>query len=146
MNIEIQQANDCDIDAILDIQRTTDETHWSAALFHASIEKQHCWVARAQQQVAGFAVFSYLLDEAELLNIAVAPLFQRQGIASRLFSTVALLLKAQGIRQCFLEVADSNRKAQLLYQKLGFETVSIRKNYYQRSNGVDDAIVMRSEL
>ena len=146
-DLAVYQASTSDLDELLHIQEQTQETEWTAAQFLEYIESEQCWVAMVDDAVAGFAIFTHVLDEAELLNIAVAPAFQRQGIALRLFKSVVRELKKGRINQCFLEVATLNHNAQRLYQKLGFEQVAIRKNYYQRKNGsIDDAIVMRASL
>lgn len=146
-DFSVYLASTSDLDELLLIQEQTQETEWTPAQFLEYIENEQCWLAMVDDAIAGFAIFSHVVDEAELLNIAVNPAFQRQGIALRLFKEVARELKKARISQCFLEVATLNHKAQGLYQKLGFVEVGIRKNYYQRKNGtIDDAIVMRASL
>lgn len=142
----ISFASPDDLAAIMAIQQATDENDWSEKSFAEYIANQQCWVAKKESAVAGFAVFSHVLDEAELLNIAVDPNFQRQGIAGFLYHTAIEALRKVGVSQCFLEVAKANSKAQQFYVKLGFEQIAIRKNYYQRPHGIDDAIVMRVAL
>ena len=75
-------------------------------------------------------------QEVEILNLAVAPQFRRQGIGQA-------LLAAEIVRGglYFLEVRESNKAAQALYQKLGFVEVSRRPGYY--TNPDEPAIVMQ---
>ncbi|MDE6707412.1 MAG: ribosomal protein S18-alanine N-acetyltransferase, partial [Oscillospiraceae bacterium] len=79
-----------------------------------------------------------VLDTADLTNIAVAPEFRNQGIASKLLKFLLQELKNYHI---FLEVRISNIPAIKLYQKFHFKQVGIRKRFYQ--NPIEDAILMQ---
>jgi ribosomal-protein-alanine N-acetyltransferase len=95
-------------------------------------------VAAEERRIAGFLVARTLApDEHELLNLAVDPLHRRRGIARALVK--ALLTAASGA--VFLEVRESNRHARNLYKSMGFQEVSLRKNYYD--NPLEAAIVMK---
>jgi ribosomal-protein-alanine N-acetyltransferase len=76
-------------------------------------------------------------DEAELLNLGVAPEARRQGVAASLL--VALCGAAKG--DIFLEVAETNAAAIGLYRKLGWVPVATRKGYYEQ--GQINAVVMK---
>lgn len=108
------------------------------------IAQQQCYVALKGGQTLAFAVFRLVLDETELLNIAVDPHFQRQGVAA--FFLQAMLAGFSGVRRCLLEVAVGNQSAIALYRKLGFEQLALRKAYYQRDNGYEDAVIMCRKL
>jgi ribosomal-protein-alanine N-acetyltransferase len=87
---------------------------------------------------AGFAAWRRTApDEAELLNLGVAPEFRRKGVATALLD--ALTAAAAG--DIFLEVAEPNTSAIALYSKSGWEPVAIRRGYYQ--SGRIDAVVMK---
>jgi [ribosomal protein S18]-alanine N-acetyltransferase len=75
--------------------------------------------------------------EHELLNLAVAPEFRRQGIGRELVG--AWLEGAPG--SVYLEVRASNRAARLFYKSLGFEEVSTRPEYYH--DPPEPAIVLK---
>jgi ribosomal-protein-alanine N-acetyltransferase len=95
-------------------------------------------VAAEEGRIAGFLVARTLAaDERELLNLAVDPLHRRRGIGRSLVK--ALLAEAPGA--VFLEVRESNRRARDLYKSLGFQEVSLRKNYYDHPP--EAAIVMK---
>jgi ribosomal-protein-alanine N-acetyltransferase len=92
-------------------------------------------VAELDGVLAGFLVWRRIApDEIEILNLAVATSFRRQGIAKALLSAVP----QAGI---FLEVRASNLPARALYRSAGFTEIGIRKAYYQ--NPAEGAIVMR---
>jgi ribosomal-protein-alanine N-acetyltransferase len=76
-------------------------------------------------------------DEAEILNIAVDPIFRRRGVASTLLTT----LREQAQGTIFLEVAEPNLPAIALYRKLGWEDAGLRAGYY--NHGIVNAVVMK---
>lgn len=147
MRVAIAPASLADIDAIMAVQADGQITQWTAGHFQEYIQKQQCWLAKINNEVVGFIVVSKLFEEAELLNIAVLSSNQRQGIAQQLFTFVRAQLVEKQVQSCFLEVAVSNVKAQALYDKLGFNQVGLRRNYYQYANGqCEDAILMGVDL
>ena len=83
--------------------------------------------------------------DAELLNIAVAPSYQRKGIGSCLLQYAVNYVKDHA-DMMFLEVRVSNRKAIELYAREGFFEVGQRKNYYPTVNGHEDALLMACQL
>ena len=87
-----------------------------------------------------------MLDEATLFNIAVAPEFQRKGLGRELLDALIVGLEEKGIVTLWLEVRDSNRAAIALYESLGFNEVSIRRNYYPTADGREDARIMALPL
>lgn len=91
-------------------------------------------------QVAGFAAFRRVLDEAELHNVAVDPLRRRQGIARALLGAGLRGLQESGVRRIFLEVRASNLPALAVYEAVGFRPLNTRRDYYQ--DPVEDAQVM----
>ena len=78
-----------------------------------------------------------------MMNVAVHPDFRRQGIGQMLVAALADELKQAGNRCLTLEVRASNAPAIAMYQKLGFEQVGLRKNYYR--NPREDAKILRKE-
>lgn len=96
------------------------------------------WLAEVAGQAAGFiAVRSIDQDEHEILNVAVAPEFRRQGIATEMLRYVLKRLRGP----VFLEVRESNEAGRSLYRKLGFAEVGKRPEYY--SEPAETAIVMK---
>lgn len=95
-------------------------------------------------EVAGFAAFHRVMDEAELRNLGVDPLYQRQGIARALLDAGIPALLGFGVRQLFLEVRASNQPAVAFYQAAGFQLLYTRHEYY--SDPVEDALVMGSDI
>ncbi len=95
-------------------------------------------VATADTGVVGFVVARSVADrEFEILNLAVAPAFRRQGVSRELLR--ALFYDYHGTY--YLEVRESNQTAQLFYKSLGFQLVTRRPGYYDSPS--EAAIVMK---
>ena len=98
----------------------------------------HFWVAVHGNRIVGFLVSRNLAEgERELLNLAVAPEFRRQGVGHELLAT--LLAEAPGV--IYLEVRASNQVARSIYKSKGFQEVGSRQGYYE--NPLEAAIVMK---
>ena len=100
-------------------------------------------VAVEGEQVLGYVGSQTVLDESDMMNLAVDPAFRRRGIARALVLALIEELRKMGSRQLTLEVRASNESAQALYAQLGFERVGRRKNYYL--NPREDALILRKE-
>ncbi len=100
-------------------------------------------VALEDETVAGYVGSQTVLEETDMMNIAVHPDFRRRGIGECLVSALAEALKGKGSRCLTLEVRASNAPARALYEKLGFSQIGLRKNYYR--NPKEDACILRKE-
>lgn len=96
--------------------------------------------------MAAFAVTQVVLDEATLFNIAVDPAYQRKGLGRALLEHLIAELEAQDVFTLWLEVRASNTAARALYESLGFNEATIRRNYYPAKEGREDAIIMALPL
>lgn len=102
-------------------------------------------LATQEQTAVGFILAQAFSDEAEILTFAVLPSYQRQGIGTRLFSTLLSQLKAQGIKSLFLEVSVLNATALALYEKHNFQPIAQRVNYFPHLSNAT-ALVLRCVL
>lgn len=100
-------------------------------------------VAVEGERVAGYVGSQTVIDETDMMNIAVHPDFRRQGIAEALVEALVDKLKEKGSRCLTLEVRESNLPAITLYEKLGFTQIGLRKNYYR--NPRENALILRKE-
>lgn len=101
-------------------------------------------VALDGETVAGYVGSQTVMDESDMMNVAVHPDWRRQGIAEKLVSALVEELKAKDSHCLTLEVRASNAPAKKLYEKLGFGQVGLRKNYYR--NPKEDACILRLEF
>jgi ribosomal-protein-alanine N-acetyltransferase len=137
----IRQAVPSDLPALTEIENESFSAEpWPLDSFLA----YDCLVAELASEIAGFLISREVFagepapPEREILNLAVAKRFRRQGIAS---SLLAFELQRKDI--LFLEVRESNSGAQTLYRRFGFFEIGRRKDYYRHPS--ETAIVMRSK-
>jgi ribosomal-protein-alanine N-acetyltransferase len=83
---------------------------------------------------AGFVLTRHVLDEEELLLIAVTPEARRRGVGAALIEHLFAIARTRGTARVFLEMRRGN-PAIHLYHKLGFEPIGERRNYYRMANG-----------
>ena len=92
----------------------------------------------------GFCIFSCNEKEAEIITMAILPKYQNQGIGFLILTELEGILSEISCNKVFLEVASNNLIAIHLYDKLGFKSFGIRKNYYSISeNKKVNAILMK---
>ena len=118
---------------------------WSERSIDSELDnKLAFWlVATEGETVAGYIGSQTVMEETDMMNVAVHPDFRRQGIAEALVSGLVEHLKAMGSHCLTLEVRASNAPAIALYEKLGFAEIGRRKNYYR--NPREDALILRKE-
>lgn len=90
--------------------------------------------SRADQRLLGFALYRVVLEDAELLLLAVAPQAQRNGIGRKLLGEFIDDARAKGAAKIHLEVRDGN-PAIRMYQAAGFAASGRRRNYYRGLDG-----------
>lgn len=100
-------------------------------------------VAMADDQVVGYIGSQTVLDEADIMNVAVHPAYRRTGIAAALLQELQRRLTANAVHSLTLEVRASNDAAICLYHRLGYVQVGRRPNYYR--NPKEDALILRKE-
>ena len=100
-------------------------------------------VAEDDGRVTGYIGSQTVMDESDMMNVAVHPDYRRQGIGEKLVSALVDALKEKGSHCLTLEVRVSNENAISLYKKLDFQQVGLRKNYYH--NPKEDALILRKE-
>ncbi len=141
--MQLRVMREGDIDAVAAIETAAAEFPWPKSQFENSLRSDHCCtVLVIEDVVLGFSIFSSVLDESTLLNIAVYPDIQGKGYGRLLLSSGLQAQQEQGAKQCFLEVRVSNSSAKKLYSSLKFTVVGERKNYYPAKEGREDAWVM----
>ena len=100
-------------------------------------------VAEQNGAVCGYVGSQTVLDETDMMNIAVHPDCRRQGIAAALISELVARLKERGSHILRLEVRESNTPAIALYNSMGFTQLGIRRNYYR--NPKENALILGKE-
>ena len=135
----IRPAVRSDLAGIAEIERRVFSDPWPATGFTALMGPFAFVAATAAGSPVGYVFGHRVLDEGEILNLAVAPEYARMGIGTELVETVLDAFERVGVRQVFLEVRESNAGARAFYERLGFEPVGRRKGYYAKPK--EDALV-----
>lgn len=131
--VGILAARRGDLDAIMALERSgfDEAERWSERswLGELAADNRRVLVARASQAV-GVITWSVVGELAELLRLVVAPAYRRQGIGTQLVEAGVTVVKAAGAKAAMLEVGYTNEPAIALYQRLDFEQLRARQNYY----------------
>lgn len=136
-----------DVARVAAIERAAFSDPWPASAFQDALGATPpllFFVAVRERATAGYVLARRVADEAEILNLAVAAEHRRRGVGRALVERVLGELRACGVRDAFLEVRESNRAAQGLYEGLGFRVVGRRPRYYRRP--VEDALLLRAAI
>ena len=135
-----------DIHAVFAIQSAAPEAaQWKAADYERWRDPGVTQlVAERDGRIVGFLVARQVAHELEILNLAVAPLFRRQGIGRELLRQVLDSAATASASNVYLEVRSSNKLATAFYQHHGFQILSRRARYYAAP--VDDALVLALQL
>ena len=142
----IEKMNATHFPQIAELEKLCFSDPWSEKSIETELScRLSVWlVALEGEQVVGYVGSQTVIDESDMMNIAVHPDFRRRGIAEALVAELEAALRQRGSHALTLEVRDSNAPAIALYEKLGFAQVGLRKNYYR--NPKEDARILRKEL
>jgi [ribosomal protein S18]-alanine N-acetyltransferase len=138
-----------DIDDVSALENHVFPHPWSRANFLDSLSSGYdAWVVHDPLgDLVGYFLLMYAVDEAHLLDVAVAAERQREGIGRWLLDKASARAREHGMQSILLEVRPSNERAQQVYEAYGFTEIGRRKGYYPAHEGQrEDAIVMRLKL
>ncbi|HZS62051.1 MAG TPA: ribosomal protein S18-alanine N-acetyltransferase [Gemmatimonadaceae bacterium] len=147
--IVLRRAEKTDLDAVVAIERASfTDPPWSRESFTALVDSPRAYFTVACEPptgaVVGYVVAWFVVDEAEIANLAVAPDRRGRGVGSRLLDAALTEARLAGAIVVHLEVRDSNAAARALYDSRGFEAVGRRRRYYR--DPVEDALLLRRDL
>ena len=151
-----------DLDEVLKIESVSHIHPWTKGNFSDSLAAGH-WAYCIRPQVDQMVKGSYLdpavlwaycilfpaVDELHLLNITVSPHLRKLGLGQRMMAAIEGVAAQQKMPRIILEVRPSNTAAITLYQKLGYEQIGVRKNYYPanlETGSREDALVMAKSI
>lgn len=117
---------------------------WKQSTFTDCFSKPYYGLlAMSGDEVLGYAIVLEVLDEATLMDIAVAKKHRGEGVGKSLLQSVIEISRQRKIREIWLEVRQSNRAAISLYETHAFKHIETRKNYYPSENGKENAVIMK---
>ena len=132
-DVGILAARRADLDAIMALERAgfPEAERWSERSWLGELagDNRRVLIARAHQPV-GVVTWSVVGELAELLRLVVAPTHRRQGIGTQLVQAGVEAVRHAGAKAAMLEVGYTNEPAIALYQRLDFEQLRARPDYY----------------
>jgi len=136
------------LDAVLRIEQRVYPHPWTRGNFSDAMASGYqCQLLMAGDELLGYFVAMKGVDEVHLLNLTVAPAYQRQGWARVMLDALAIWARGQGADWLWLEVRESNARAIVVYESHGYRRVGLRKNYYPVDHGQrEHAVVMSLHL
>ena len=141
----IIKMNETHVSQVAELEKVCFSDPWSENSVASELNnKLSLWLVAVEgDAVAGYIVSQTVMDETDMMNVAVHPDFRRRGIGESLVLGLVEKLKSLGSHCLTLEVRSSNESAISLYEKLGFTQIGRRKNYYR--NPKEDALILRKE-
>lgn len=126
---------------VASLEKATFSAPWTEKSLEFFLEELNfCVILLENGELASYCTVSTVLDEAQIINVATNSCFKRMGMAQSVLGAVFEECLRRGVVSISLEVRESNEGAISLYQKLGFEVLGKRKNFY--TDPVENALVM----
>jgi len=141
--IHYRRMRPTDLTEVAHLEKSLYAFPWSLGNFRDSLNAGYdCWTVTHGETVVGYAVLMIALDEAHLLNVAIAQEWQGQGIGGGFMRHMIEVARGASCQIVYLEVRPSNLAARHLYRKLGFHQIAIRPEYYPAAGGREDALFL----
>ncbi len=140
--MKIRKMTETDAEKVWAIEKETFSDPWSREGFLDALSMDcTCYlVAEENGEICGYCGYYRSFEEAEIVNVAVAKAFRRQGIGHAMLCGLLKTGYQEGVREFFLEVRSGNKAAIGLYASLGFQKEGIRRGFY--SHPKEDADIM----
>ena len=153
MSVRLVSGGSGDLDALTKVTAEAFDPRfgeaWSATQLRGTLAQSGSWlrIAVDGEAAVGFTLCRVIVDEAELLLIAVAPGARGTGVGRLLLEAALEDARGRGVKSMFLEMRDGNAAGNALYRGRGFVEVGRRRDYYRGAEAQRfDAITMRRSL
>lgn len=127
-----RKGTEADIKQIAELEAKIFSDAWTEKSVMETFEQTQAFitVAEVDGRLAGYCIIYYVMDEAEIARITIGEDVRRQGIGKGLLDYTCECCKERQIERLLLDVREGNEGARAFYQKYGFQTDGIRKNFY----------------
>jgi len=143
----IRPMSEADLDDVMSIETQIYDFPWTRQIFHDCLRVGYIsHVCKLDNELAGYCIMSTGASEAHILNLCIAPDYRRNGLGQRLLEHMLDTAKQRNVGTVFLEVRPSNQGAIALYDKMGFNQIGTRHDYYPAKVGREDAIILAISL
>lgn len=135
-----------DLPHVLAIEQACFALPWTEADYEDCLRQRNAigMVSCLDDKIAGVMCYELHKSKLRLLNFAVHPNFQRQGIGSQMVRRLIAKLSQQRRKEIVLDTRETNMPAQLFFHSLGFKAVGVLRGHYVDTD--EDAYVMRFVL
>ena len=140
--LEIRRMTAADVPAVAEIEKRVFTDAWSECIFEEALmfPNQIFFVLTEDGRLVGYCGLMTVLDEGQIMNIAVEEDCRRKGYGRLLIKEMLKYGEQHGISLYTLEVRESNAAARKMYEGFGFRETGRRKNYY--TEPVETAVLM----
>lgn len=140
MDLIFSNMNMSDLEEIKEILVSDFDDFWTYSILKDELNcsSSHYIVAKLNNEIVGFCGIKIVLDSADIMNIVVKKDFRNLGIGTALLNEIITLCLSLNLSSITLEVRKDNEYAISLYKNFDFETLGVRKKYY---NGIDGFIM-----
>ncbi len=143
--MNITRMNEAHVAQVAALEKLCFSDPWSETSVASELDNPlSLWlIAEEEGTVLGYVGSQTVLNETDMMNIAVQPDCRRRGIAAALIGELVNQLREHGSHVLRLEVRESNVPAIALYESMGFTQLGLRKNYYR--NPKENALILGKE-
>ena len=135
-----------DLLSVYQIEKDSYDFPWSEKIIEDCLLNNYdCFIAKNSRTV-GYVIAKISSLDSHILNLTIDANYRGYGIGSSFVDLIIKECRLQGSHSIFLEARVTNLVARKLYQKYGFRSIGLRKNYYKNKSGREDAIVYRKNL
>jgi len=138
MDFYIKNVSKNDLAEILEIEKVCHARPWDEKAFNVEISKFFSGLSfffaardKTSDRLLGYVIADKIADYAHISNVAVAPEYRKNGIATGLLKQVERQVFAAGLSSLTLEVRDNNEAALEMYKKFGYEIKGRRPKFYE---------------
>ncbi len=147
ITVYMRPMEERDVASVYAIERAAYEFPWTKGVFTDCVRAgYHTWVMEFNGELCAYAIMTVGVGEAHLLNLCVKRGHQRRGFGRALLDQMMEVARQQNAEVIFLEVRPSNHAAYQLYQRIGFNEIGTRPDYYPARHGREDALVLALQL
>ena len=135
-----------DFAQVLEIEEACFEFPWTSEELWQCLQERNClgMVAEHEGRVVGYIVYETPKNRFFVTNIAVAPEFQRHGIARQMIQKLVSKMIYQQRHKVAITIRETNLPALLCFRALGFKAVTVLKNFYEEQD--EDSYVLQYRL
>lgn len=137
----VRSMTEAEADIVAQLERELFSDSWSRAALLETYAQKHAEIfVVEEEEILGYAIVYYVMDEGEIARIAVSPKWRRRGVGRRLLDKACEVGRERGAGRLLLDVRESNDGARCFYENYGFCMDGIRRDYYR--NPTEHAILM----